>query len=207
MGKGYALAYRLGITPWEQAAEGGAAQLDALVDREEAARTPPFGRALDLGCGTGAHTIMLARRGWQATGIDDQRRAVDEARRREDAHAATFVVGDGTALDAALVGPGELEFVLDLGCFHGLRDHERGLVGAGVTALASPTASMLLLAFRPGRRLGLPRGADETDLAAAFPAWRIDSVEDADTTGMPGPLRGTRPRWFRLVHCPSGPSV
>ena len=38
------------------------------------------GRALDLGCGEGADVIWLARRGWQATGIDISETAIARAR-------------------------------------------------------------------------------------------------------------------------------
>ena len=78
-------------------------------------------------------------------------------------------------------------------------EQTRRRMGTSVTGMASPSATLLTLAFRPGRRLGLPRGADRDDLAAAFSAWRLDDVQDADTTGMPGPLKSTRPQWFRLV--------
>src|SRR3954470_3621405 len=48
---GYALAYRLGFTPWERYARAAAASIAVLLDREEADRSRPLGRALDLGCG------------------------------------------------------------------------------------------------------------------------------------------------------------
>ena len=70
MSLGYTIAYRIGFTPWERAGRAGAKELSSLFEREETGRGVPFGRALDLGCGTGAHTIELAGRGWQATGID-----------------------------------------------------------------------------------------------------------------------------------------
>ena len=44
----------------------------------EATGLPP-GRALDLGCGEGADAVWLARQGWQVTGVDISRVALDRA--------------------------------------------------------------------------------------------------------------------------------
>lgn len=60
MAWGWRLAYRLGITPWERAAEHGHDQLEVLLDKIETDRAQPLGRALDIGCGTGRHTHDLA---------------------------------------------------------------------------------------------------------------------------------------------------
>lgn len=197
MSLGYQLAYRVGLTPWENAGEAASEHFSALLDREERDRTRPLGRALDLGCGTGAHTIELAERGWTAVGVDDVGRAIGKARRRTGAERATFVVGDVTDLASADV-EGPVDFFLDVGCFHGLDDDQRAAEAAGVTALAAPAATALLLAFRPSGRPLLPRGADEADLARAFAGWKVLSVDAADTSGMPGPLKRTAPQWFRL---------
>ena len=66
----YARMYRFGITPWERYRTAAAASIAALLDREEAGRSRPLGRALDLGCGRGLYTPELARRGWEAVRID-----------------------------------------------------------------------------------------------------------------------------------------
>ena len=39
------------------------------------------GRALDVGCGEGADAVWLARRGWEVTGLDVSRVALDRAQR------------------------------------------------------------------------------------------------------------------------------
>lgn len=197
MSLGYQIAYRVGITPWEKAGEAGAEQFSGLLDREEAGRTRPFGRALDLGCGTGSHTIELAERGWTATGIDAVERAIAKARDRAPATGATFMVGDVTDLGAAGV-EGPVDFFLDIGCFHGLDDGQRAAMGRGVTALAGPDATLLMLAFRPSGRPLLPRGAGRADIERAFRDWKVTAVEPADTSGMPGPLKKTAPQLFRL---------
>ena len=152
MSLGYTIAYRIGFTPWERAGRAGAKELSSLFEREETDRGVPFGRALDLGCGTGAHTIELAARGWQATGINLVPRAVQMARQRAAAAGAgngvRFIRGDVTALEASEAGTG-FSFLLDVGCFHGLSDSQRTTMAPGVSAVASKDATLLLLAFQP----------------------------------------------------------
>jgi SAM-dependent methyltransferase len=194
---GYQLAYRLGLTPWERAGQGGSEQLATLLDHEERDRPAHLARALDLGCGTGSHTIELARRGWDATGVDTVGHALTKARRRPEAERAQFVLGDVTDLGAADL-KGDIDFFLDIGCFHGLTDDQRHAQARGITGLATPTATLLMLAFRPGSRPLLPRGADQSDIERAFADWQVIAAEPADTSGMPGPLKQTAPHWFRL---------
>lgn len=199
MSKGYAVAYAVGVTPWERAGEAGTDQLARLFAREEAELGGP-GRALDLGCGSGAHTVALAERGWDATGVDQIGRALRRARQRATTQgtAATFVQADVTRLDAARVGSG-YQLLLDIGCFHGLTDEQRAAMGRSVTAVASASATLLMLAFRTGAtRRPLPRGADEAGILAAFPGWELVDVEPAVTDGMPAPLRKAAPGWYRL---------
>ncbi|HEX3388692.1 MAG TPA: class I SAM-dependent methyltransferase [Streptosporangiaceae bacterium] len=83
-----------------------------MLDREEAERSRPPGRALDLGCGRGLYTPELARRGWQAVGIDYVPAAIQAASRRP-AQGVTYVVGDVTDLPSAHLGA--FSFFLDIG--------------------------------------------------------------------------------------------
>jgi SAM-dependent methyltransferase len=192
---GYALAYRFGLTPWERYGRVAAASIRALLDREEAERPLPLGRALDLGCGRGQKTHELARRGWEAVGIDIIPRAIDAANRRRVA-GATFVVGDVT--DLAPVDLGTFDFFFDVGCFQGLSSEQRLAEGRGVSALALPGATLLMLAFQPTRMRSVVGGVSRADVEAAFPGWERLSVEPADTAGLGWPLTKTAPQWYRL---------
>jgi SAM-dependent methyltransferase len=195
MSTGYALAYRFGITPWERAGKTADASFSALLDREEADRTSPWGRALDLGCGRGAHTHQLAHRGWQAIGIDNVARAIDAAR-QADSSSASFAVADVTTLRTQDLGT--FDFFLDVGCFHGLRPEQRSAAAQAITAIANPGATMLMLAFQPNRAPLLPAGVTRTDITDAFTGWELLNSQPADTSGMPGPLKKTAPQWYRL---------
>ena len=69
----------------------------------------PPGRALDLGCGEGADAVWLARRGWQVTGVDLSRVALQRA--AEHAAAAGVTV-DWRHLDLSRDFPeGEFDLV------------------------------------------------------------------------------------------------
>ena len=190
----YARMYRLGITPWERYRTAAAASIAALLDREQADRTPPLGRALDLGCGRGLYTRELARRGWDAVGVDFVPAAI-EAAEREGGHGADYVVGDVTELPSEL---GTFDLFLDIGCLQGLDVDQRLAEGRGVTALAASGATLLVLAFGPTRLRSLVGGVAEEDVAAAFPGWEMLASEPATTAGLGWPMNRTGPRWYRL---------
>jgi SAM-dependent methyltransferase len=191
----YALMYRWGITPWERYGKAALTSMTLLLDREESERSRPLGRALDLGCGRGQYTPELARRGWQATGIDNVPAAIDGARSK-GAHDVAYVVGDVTDLTSA--GLGTFDLFLDIGCFQGFEAEQRQAVGRGVSALANPGATVLMLAFGATRLQGLVGGVSQDDVEAAFPGWALVGVEPAPTEGLGWPMNRTSPRWYRL---------
>jgi SAM-dependent methyltransferase len=199
----YALAYRIGFHPWEDAETHPpfVAKLSELLEREESGREPPYGPALDLGTGSGIWGVLLARRGWQVTGVDNVGRALDRARGRvRDAGVEMRLVeGDVTALRQAGVGSG-FRLVLDTGTFHGLGAAQRAAMGRGVGEVAATDATVLLLAWEPRRRGPLPRGVGPAEIQAAFPGW---DVTDAGPSYFQAPkpielLLEPDEHWYRL---------
>ena len=199
MTKLYVLLYRLGFTPWERYVNAAAASIGMLLDREQAERSSPPGRALDLGCGRGLYAHALASRGWQVVGVDNVPRAIDAANRRRIA-GATFLVGDVTNLDTVALGT--FDFFLDVGCFQGLNLDQRIAEGQGVSALANPGATLLMLAFQPTGMRSLAGGVSRADVEDAFRGWELVSVEPAQVAGLGWPLNKTAPQWYRLRHTP-----
>ena len=183
MGVPYKLMYRLGFHPWEDLAEHPpfVEKLSELLDREESGREPPYGRALDVGCGSGVWGVPLAKRGWQVTSVDIVEKALQRARERvsEAGVEVRIVHGDVTNLRAAGIGSG-FRLVLDTGTFHGLSDAQREAMGREVSAVAAHDATVLLDVFAPRRRGPLPRGASRGDVEAAFPGWNVTDIEVAD---------------------------
>jgi SAM-dependent methyltransferase len=193
----YARMYRFGVTPWERYGKAAAASIAARLDREEADRSRPLGRALDLGCGRGQFTPELARRGWEATGIDYVPAAIEAAAAKTPgADGLSYVVGDVTLLPSANLGM--FDFFLDIGCFQGLDAGQRLREGAGVTTLAHPGATLLLLSFGPSRWRRLVEGASREEVETAFAGWEMLAVDPADTAGLGWPMNKTAPQWYRL---------
>jgi SAM-dependent methyltransferase len=195
----YKVLYGMGLTFWENPkAQGrGLEQIAAMFDLEESGRQPPYGSALDLGCGTGRFSIDLARRGWQVTGVDVVPKAVSIARERarEAGVEARFVEADVANLAAVNLGS-DFQLVLDFGTVHGLRDEQRAAVGRGVNEVAAADATFLMFVFGPGRRGPAPRGMSREDIEATYPGWRVTDEEPADVN-LPGFLKAD-PRLYRL---------
>jgi len=180
----YRLFYRLGFHPWEDLAEHPpfADKLTELFEREESGREPPYGPAVDLGCGSAVWGVKLAERGWQVTGVDLVEKSLERARERvqETGVEMRVLQGDVTDLRNTNVGTG-FRLVLDTGTFHGLNAAQRAAMGREVSAIAAEDATVLLDVFAPRRRGPLPRGASQTDVEAAFSDWEITDIEIADT--------------------------
>lgn len=68
--------YREGRPPWETGQSSR--ELEKLI----AEGTIPVGRVLELGCGTGANAVCLAKNGFEVTAIDSSPTALERARRR-----------------------------------------------------------------------------------------------------------------------------
>jgi SAM-dependent methyltransferase len=204
----YRLAYSFGFHPWEDAATDTAfaTKISEMFAREESGRELPFGRALDIGTGSGIWGIELAKRGWEVTGIDIVDKALDRGRHRatEAGVQMRFVQGDVTALESAGVD-GDFRLVLDTGTFHDFDGSQRKAMGRGVTAMASPDATLLLLVW-PKRRRPLIRGASREEVEQAFPDWKITHVEPSNFR-LPKPMQLLlRPdeHWYRLRRTGAG---
>jgi SAM-dependent methyltransferase len=133
----YRLAYRFGRPRWDSAEPRP--ELEALV------RGLAPGRALDLGCGTGASVLYLASRGWEAVGLDFAPEAVAAATEnaRRAGVSATFVLGDVSRLDEAGV-QGPFDLLLDIGCYHAIPAGRRDACAAGAAAVTRPGADFYL---------------------------------------------------------------
>jgi SAM-dependent methyltransferase len=198
----YKILYQFGLTPWEGSAEQARTreQITAMFDREENGRRAPYGPALDLGCGGGLWSIELARRGWQVTGIDNVPKALRTARERASKAGVEvrFVQGDIAALRAAGVDSG-FRLLLDFGAVHGLKESQREAVGREVSAVAAADATLLMLAFPPGRRGPLPRGMSDADIEAAYPGWNVSKGDPLDAELPKLARKDGDPHWYRLT--------
>jgi SAM-dependent methyltransferase len=191
----YRVMYLVGFTPWDTGAVP--TELTELVKGQEAL---PAGRALDIGCGTGTQAVYLAGHGWEVTGIDAVKKPLDKARARAGASrvSVNWIRGDVTRLGDAGLDPG-FNLFFDRGCFHGLSQPQRGAYASGITNLAAPGATLLMMAFARNQvRVG-PAGADEPEIVQTLTGW--DLVSAGDDTGPPpdGPLRDVPRHWYRLV--------
>lgn len=77
-------------------------------------------RVLDMGCGIGTQTLMLARYGAYVTGIDLSKRSLDIARARRAAELIerSPIFLDGNIQDTDLIAPGSCDMVYSFGVIH-----------------------------------------------------------------------------------------
>ncbi len=195
----YRVLYSIGLKPWEQLPTSSAAgQVATMFDREEEGREPPFGRALDLGCGSGIWAVELAKRGWDVTGVDVVPKAIRQAQARAEAAGVRvqFLDAPVSALDEAQVAAG-YRLVLDFGTVHGLSPADVKATADGITGVAADDATLLMYASSPGRRGPLPRGLTRDEIEAAYTDWRIVEEQPFDSD-IPTAFKKTEPRWLRL---------
>jgi len=190
----YRFAYRVGFTPWEPA--GVPDELRVLVEGADALAP---GRALDLGCGAGAHSVYLAARGWDVTGVDFVDRALERGRERARSAGVSvrWVRADVTHLEEGELEPG-YTLLYDHGCLHGLPSLERDRYARQMSRVAAPGAVLFVMAFAPRHGPG-PSGVSAGELAERLgDAWELVSSTPSSEPAPPGPMRNAELVWHQL---------
>jgi SAM-dependent methyltransferase len=187
----YRLMYAIGFAPWDR---GIPAELEQVVNGPEVLAP---GRAFDLGSGLGRKTIFLASNGWEVSGVEMVPRAVATARRRatEQGVRVDFRVGDVTRLETVGLTPG-YDLLFDYGCYHGLNERQREQYSAGLSSLAAPSATLLVMGFRNALP-PVPKGVSAAELLERFPGWHLVWERPATTT-VTAAMRRADAAWFRL---------
>ncbi|MFJ8023614.1 class I SAM-dependent methyltransferase [Streptomyces sp. NPDC096311] len=137
------------------------------------------GRVLDVGCGTGEHTLMAARLGLESTGIDLATNALDLATKKAEERGvmARFLRHDARRL--ADLGE-RFDVVLDSLVFHGFRGEERPAYVESLRAAVKPGGRYFMLCFRdePPTPSGRVHRLTPDEIRTAFAdGWRIDAIE------------------------------
>ncbi|HVF17727.1 MAG TPA: class I SAM-dependent methyltransferase [Steroidobacteraceae bacterium] len=138
----------------------------------------PGTRVLDVGCGVGRWSSMLAQRGAQVTGMDLSPTMIDEARRRARANGVSdrcrFLVQDLAQLDAGeqfdlVIGVTVLQHILDPASLREAVQRMR--------AHLSPDGRMVLLEAAPAR---IENSCDTTVFRARHRSTYLDLFQECD---------------------------
>jgi SAM-dependent methyltransferase/GNAT superfamily N-acetyltransferase len=136
------------------------------------------GRVLDVGCGTGEHTLLAAALGLEATGIDVAEPALATARRKAAERGLTAHVFAWDATRLHILGL-RWQTVLDCGVFHVFNDADRTRYVASLSTAVEPGGRYHMLVFsdRQSGAFG-PRRVSEAEIRASFAeGWSIISIE------------------------------
>jgi SAM-dependent methyltransferase len=139
------------------------------------------GQVLDVGCGTGEHTLLAAAHGAEATGLDGAPTAIARAREKAAERGLTVCFEVGDALDLGVLGA-TFGTVIDSGLFHVFSDEDRARYVASLAVAVAPGGTCYLMCFsdRESGDFG-PRRVRQDELTDAFAAgWSIVSIV-ADT--------------------------
>lgn len=113
----YRTVYEEGAELWEMPEPNDALVLIAKETGKEMGL-----RWLDLGCGEGRDSLYLAKQGFEVTGVDVSRTALDKARSRAQAAGVEplFLERDVTHLDG--LASQSFDVAINMGCLHMLSD-------------------------------------------------------------------------------------
>lgn len=147
---------------------GAVAGLDQVIDQVLGfAEAEGVALAVDLGCGTGALTLPLARQATKVVAVDVSSAMIDHLRRNAEAAGLTNVDGRTAPIEQLELAPGSVDVIVSNYALHHLRDKDKQVV-------VQRAATWL----RPGGRLVIGdmmfgRGGDARDWAIAANKVRV----------------------------------
>jgi SAM-dependent methyltransferase len=140
------------------------------------------GAVLDAGCGTGEHTILLTRLGYDVLGVDAAPTAIEQA--RENA-AAKGVDAHFEVADAMKLGDEpRYDTIVDSALFHIFDDTDRARYVAGLHAVCRPGAVVHVLALSDkGRGFG-PEVSEAVVRDAFGDGWTLEALNETTYRGV-----------------------
>jgi len=169
------------------------------------------GSVLDIGCGTGEHTVFLAGRGHDVLGADASPAALAWARRRAEQRGVTARFVQVDALDPA--GLGEFDTILDSALFHVFGEEDQARYAEGLLALCEPGAVLHLLALARTEGPAFGPVIRQSAIRHAFdrPGWSVEAIfsatyggvvaeHQAADIGRPAGTRVDVPAWLARIH-------
>ena len=152
----------------------------AIIDVERAGLI--HSTVLDVGCGTGEHTILLTRLGYDVLGVDAAPTAIEQARENAAARGvdAHFEVADALNLGA----DPRYETIVDSALFHIFDDTDRAAYVAGLHAVCRPGALVHVLALSDRGR-GFGPEVSEAEIRGAFgDGWTLEALDETTYRGV-----------------------
>ena len=145
----------------------------AIVELERAGLIR--GKVLDVGCGTGEHTILLTRLGYDVLGVDFAPQAVEQAGRNAEAKnvEARFDVADAMNLG----DQPRYDTIVDSALFHIFDDTDRPKYVASLHGACRPGGIVHVLALSDAGRGFGPEVSDEVIREAFAGGWVLESLE------------------------------
>ncbi|KWX68692.1 class I SAM-dependent methyltransferase [Mycobacterium sp. NAZ190054] len=140
------------------------------------------GRVLDVGCGTGEHTILLAAAGYDVIGVDGAPTAVAQARRNAEARGVTarFEVADALHLPEQP----KYDTIVDSALFHIFDDADRVSYVRSLRSATRPGSVLHVLALSDAGRGFGPEVGEHTIRAAFTSGWEIEALSETTYRGI-----------------------
>ena len=160
-------------------------------------------RALDVGCGTGTYSVIMAQSGYDVTGVDFVEAALEMARER--ARAADVSVTLEHADVCEYQTQDAFDLVLDSGCLHSLSDKQRYL--QNLRSWLKPGGHFILVHFNKRhffdwRPMGPDRWKRAQILDFLGPDFQLlNEHEEIGKVPIPvGPTALISTYWFQRAH-------
>jgi SAM-dependent methyltransferase len=141
------------------------------------------GRVLDVGCGTGEHTVLLTAAGHDVLGVDGAPTAVEQARRnaKEQGVNARFEVADALNLGSNPT----YDTIVDSALFHVFDDRDRAAYVRSLSGATHPGSVVHVLALSDAGR-GFGPEVSEATIREAFGGaeWEIEDLAAVTYRGL-----------------------
>jgi SAM-dependent methyltransferase len=169
--------------PWDASYQNGPAPWDIGHPQPAIARLASkgafTGAALDAGCGTGEHALLLASLGLRVLGVDVAETALAAARAKARARGieVEFALADAFHLERS---GRKFKTVLDCGLFHTCDGEERPKYAASLASVTQRDGTLYVLCFSDEGSDPGPHPISQEQLRAAFHpthGWNVVAIE------------------------------